>query len=142
MVIFKRTQGPVGNIISGGKGPAIPSPLQNREINRVKANTGLTKVVINLNKLRRRLKPSGRLYPLLLRVYKLRVGLWLISSAYIYFGQGGGKKKEEEGGKEGKKEEKGKKKGVKGKAGEVLREGEENKGKDKEKGKGGGGGGE
>ena len=59
--------------------------------------------------------------------------------AYIYFGQGREGKKEEEGGKEGKEKEKGKEKGMEGKAGEVLKEGEEDKGEDKEKGKGGGG---
>ena len=56
MVIFKRTQGPVGDAISGGKGPTIPSPLQNKKTGEAKINTNLTKIVINLNKVREKIK--------------------------------------------------------------------------------------
>ena len=97
----------------------------------------LLKSLLALIRLRRRLKPSGRLYPFLLKVYKLQVGLWLISlGLHILWPRKrkkGGKKK----GKEGKEEGKGKEEGVKGKAGEVSKEGKENKGEDKKKGKGG-----
>ena len=56
MVIFKRTRGLVGGIVSGGKGLIIPSPLQNREAGKVKANTGLVKIIINLNKIKEEIK--------------------------------------------------------------------------------------
>ena len=56
MVIFKRTRGPVGGVISGGKGPAVLFLLRNKETGGVKANTGLTKVVINLNKVKEEVK--------------------------------------------------------------------------------------
>ena len=44
------------NIISGEKNPAIPSPLQNKEAGRIKANTGLIKIIINLNKIKKEIK--------------------------------------------------------------------------------------
>ena len=56
MVIFRRTQGPVGNIISGGRNPAVPSLLRNKEAGKVKANTGLIKIVISLNKIKEKVK--------------------------------------------------------------------------------------
>ena len=46
----------MGNVISGGKNPAIPSLLQNKEADKVKANTGLTKIIINLNKIKKKIK--------------------------------------------------------------------------------------
>ena len=46
----------MGGVISGGKGPAIPSPLQNREAGKVKVNTGLIKIIINLNKVKKEIK--------------------------------------------------------------------------------------
>ena len=56
MVIFKQTQGPVGGIIFGGRNPAVPFPLQNKEVGRVKINTGLIKIVIGLNKVKEEIK--------------------------------------------------------------------------------------
>ena len=46
----------MGNAISGGKGPVIPSPLRDREAGRVKVNTGLIKVIAGLNKVREKVK--------------------------------------------------------------------------------------
>ena len=46
----------MGGVISGGRGPAVPSPLRNREAGGVKANTGLVKIVINLNKVKKKIK--------------------------------------------------------------------------------------
>ena len=56
MVIFARIRGPVGGVISGGKGPVIPSPLQNKKAGGAKANTNLTKIVTNLNKIKKEIK--------------------------------------------------------------------------------------
>ena len=56
MVIFKRTRGPVGGIVSGGKGLVIPFLLRNKEAGGIKVNTGLIKIVINLNKVREEVK--------------------------------------------------------------------------------------
>ena len=77
----------------------------------------LLKSLLVLIKLGRRLKPSRRLYPFLLGVYKLRVRLWLISLGLHIFWpkrkrKGGGEKKK--GGKGGGKR---KKKGSGGKSG-------------------------
>ena len=59
-------------------------------------------------RLRKRLKPFGKLYPFLFKVFRLRVGLWLVSLGLYTFrprrkrrggekgrkgGRGGGKKK-------------------------------------------------
>ena len=44
MIIFRQTQGPEGGVISGGKGPVIPSPSQNKEAGRIKVLTALNKV--------------------------------------------------------------------------------------------------
>ena len=77
----------------------------------------LLKSLLALIRLRKRLKPFGKLYSLLFGVYKFRVGLWLISlGLYILRPRrrkkkGGGKRK---GGKGGKKRKKG---GNKGKSG-------------------------
>ena len=46
----------MGNVISGEKDPVIPSPLQNKETGGVKVNTGLTKIIINLNKIKKEVK--------------------------------------------------------------------------------------
>ena len=46
----------MGGIISGGRNPAIPFPLQNKEAGKVKVNTGLIKIIINLNKVREEIK--------------------------------------------------------------------------------------
>ena len=56
MAVFRRTRGPVGGVISGGKSPVIPSLLRDRETGRVKANTGLVKIVIGLNKVKEKVK--------------------------------------------------------------------------------------
>ena len=50
MVIFGRTRGPVGGIISGGKSPVVPFLLQDREAGGIKANTSLVKIITGLNK--------------------------------------------------------------------------------------------
>ena len=46
----------MGNVISGEKGPAIPFLLQNKEAGKVKVNTGLIKIIINLNKVKEEIK--------------------------------------------------------------------------------------
>ena len=46
----------MGGIISGGRGPVIPSPLQDKEAGGAKINTGLTKIIIDLNKIREEIK--------------------------------------------------------------------------------------
>ena len=56
MVIFRRTQGPVGGIIFGWKGPVIPSLLRDKEAGGVKANINLIKIIINLNKVKEEVK--------------------------------------------------------------------------------------
>ena len=56
MVIFRRTQGPVGGIISGGKGPVIPFLLRNKEAGGVKININLIKIITGLNKVREEVK--------------------------------------------------------------------------------------
>ena len=56
MVIFKRIQRPVGEVISGGKNPAIPSLLQNKKAGKIKTNINLIKIIINLNKVKEKIK--------------------------------------------------------------------------------------
>ena len=56
MVIFGRTRGSVGGIISGGKGPVIPFLLQNKEVGKVKANINLIKIITGLNKIKKEVK--------------------------------------------------------------------------------------
>ena len=46
----------MGNVISGGKGPVIPSLLQNREAGKVKININLIKIIAGLNKVREEIK--------------------------------------------------------------------------------------
>ena len=46
----------MGNIISNGKGPTIPSPLQNKKAGKIKANISLTKIITNLNKVKEKIK--------------------------------------------------------------------------------------
>ena len=46
----------MGNIISGGKDPVIPSLLQNKETGGVKININLIKIIINLNKVKKEIK--------------------------------------------------------------------------------------
>ena len=56
MVIFGRTRGPVGGVISGGRGLVIPFLLRDREVGGVKVNIGFIKIVIGLNKVREEVK--------------------------------------------------------------------------------------
>ena len=44
MVIFGQTREPGAGSISGGKGPAVPSSLRDRELNRAKVITNLIKI--------------------------------------------------------------------------------------------------
>ena len=46
----------MGNIISGGKGPVIPSLLRDKEAGGAKVNTGLIKIIIGLNKIKKKIK--------------------------------------------------------------------------------------
>ena len=46
----------MGGVISGGRDPVILFLLQDREAGKVKINTGLIKIVINLNKIRKKIK--------------------------------------------------------------------------------------
>ena len=46
----------MGGIIFGGKNPIIPFLLRDRETGGIKANTGLIKIVIGLNKVREKIK--------------------------------------------------------------------------------------
>ena len=42
--------------MSGGKGPVVPFLLQDREIGGVKTNTGLVKIIIGFNKVKKEVK--------------------------------------------------------------------------------------
>ena len=46
----------MGNVVSGGRNPAVPFLLQNREPGGVKVNTGLIKIITGLNKVREEIK--------------------------------------------------------------------------------------
>ena len=46
----------MGGVISGGKGPVILFPLQNKEAGGAKVNTGLTKIIAGLNKVKEEVK--------------------------------------------------------------------------------------
>ena len=56
MAVFRRTRGPVGGVISGGKNPAVPFLLRDKEAGRVKINTGLIKIIAGLNKVKEEIK--------------------------------------------------------------------------------------
>ena len=56
MAVFRRTRGPEGGIISGGKGPVVPSLLRNKEAGKAKVITSLTKIIISLNKVKEEVK--------------------------------------------------------------------------------------
>ena len=56
MVIFRRTRGPEGNVISGRRGPVISSPSRDKEPGRVKVIIGLIKIIIGLSKVREEIK--------------------------------------------------------------------------------------
>ena len=46
----------MGGVISGKNNPVILSPLRNKEAGRVKVNTNLIKIIINLNKIKEKVK--------------------------------------------------------------------------------------
>ena len=46
----------MGGAVSGGRNPAIPSLLRNKEAGGVKANTGLIKIITSLNKVKKEIK--------------------------------------------------------------------------------------
>ena len=52
MAIFGRTREPEGGAISGGRGPAIPSPSRDKEAGGANVITGLTKVKEEVRALR------------------------------------------------------------------------------------------
>ena len=56
MAIFRRIRGPVGGVIFGGRNPIILFLLRDKEVGKVKANIGLIKIVISLNKVREKIK--------------------------------------------------------------------------------------
>ena len=65
----------MGGIISGGKGPAVPSLLQNREAGGVKANTGLAKIIASLNKVREEVKALRKAISFLTRSLQTPSGI-------------------------------------------------------------------
>ena len=106
---------------------------------RLRLILALLKLLLTLIKLKKRLKPFGRLYLFLLKIFKFRVGLWLVFLGLHILRP---KKKRRGGGKRRKKGRGEKKKrggGKEGKSGEGFKGGKKNKGEDKEKGKRGGG---
>ena len=46
----------MGGIIFGGRNPAVPFLLQDKEAGGIKVNTGLIKIVIGLNKVKEKVK--------------------------------------------------------------------------------------
>ena len=46
----------MGSAMFGGKGPVIPFLLRDKETGGVKINTGLVKIIINLNKVKKEVK--------------------------------------------------------------------------------------
>ena len=46
----------MSGVISGGKDPAVPFLLRNKEAGGAKVNTGLIKIIINLNKVKEEIK--------------------------------------------------------------------------------------
>ena len=56
MVIFRRTRGPVGGIMFGGRNPVVLFLLRDREAGGVKVNTGFIKIVTGLNKVKEEIK--------------------------------------------------------------------------------------
>ena len=46
----------MGGIIYGGRGPAVPFLLRDREAGGAKVNTGLVKIIIGFNKIREKVK--------------------------------------------------------------------------------------
>ena len=58
MVIFKRNQRPKGGVISGGKNPAVPSLLRDKEAGGAKVITGFIKIITSLNKVKEKVKTT------------------------------------------------------------------------------------
>ena len=56
--------------MSGGKGPAIPFLLQNREAGRIKTNTSLIKIITGLNKVKEKIKTFREIIFFLFGIYK------------------------------------------------------------------------
>ena len=56
MVIFRRIQGPVGGVVSGGKGPVILFLLRDKEAGGVKVNINFIKIITGFNKVREEVK--------------------------------------------------------------------------------------
>ena len=46
----------MGSVISGGKGPAVPFSLRDKEAGGVKVNIGLIKIIISFNKVKEKVK--------------------------------------------------------------------------------------
>ena len=46
----------MGGVISGGKGPVIPSLLRNKEVGKAKVNTSLIEIITGLNKVKEEIK--------------------------------------------------------------------------------------
>ena len=62
MVVFRQTRGPEGGAVSGGRGPVIPSLLQNKEAGRAKIITSLIKIIISLDKIREEIKSLREIF--------------------------------------------------------------------------------
>ena len=56
MDIFRRTRGPEGGAVSGGKSPVIPSLSRNKKAGGVKIITGLIKIIAGLIKVKEEVK--------------------------------------------------------------------------------------
>ena len=110
----------MSGVISGGRNPAISSLLRDKEAGKVKANTNLIKIIINLNKVKEEIKILREIISFLTR------NLQIPNKTMINFPRPAHTLAKEK-----------KKKGIKEKTGKVLKEGKKNKGKDKKKGKGG-----
>ena len=95
----------------------------------------LLKLLLALIRLGKRLKPSKKLYALLPRIYKFRVGLKLVSFGLQTCRPKKRRKREGGGEKKRVRKREKKKKGKEGKAGEVLKEGKKDKGEDMKKNK-------
>ena len=123
-----KLEGPWVALYPAGK---IPQYYFHYEIGRrvgLKPILASLKSLLTLIRLKRKLKPSGRLYPFLLGIYKFRVGLWLISlGLYILWPRRrrkkrGGKRRGRRGGRRRKGG------GSKGKSGGGIKGGREGRG--------------
>ena len=57
----------MGNVISCRKNPVILSLLQNKEVGKVKINTGLIKIIAGLNKVKEEVKTLQKVIRILTR---------------------------------------------------------------------------